>query len=117
LAVLEGFWLVEGTTGLGKGSDGCETFGLAKSAGWRMPRLGGVTDTSSMPDYPPCEYVDVALYFQQMIRERGADLGSPATVAIGEACGQPSVGASRAGGGSVEHFCDLHLRQPNLVRG
>ena len=28
-----------------------------------------MADTSSMPASPPCEYIDVALHFQQMIRE------------------------------------------------
>jgi hypothetical protein len=82
-----------------------------------MRRLGGVADTGSMPASPPCEYVDVALHFQQMIRERSLSAEPGTTVAIGEPCGEPSIGAMRVDDGTVGHFCDLHLRQPKLVRG
>ena len=76
-----------------------------------------MTDTGAMPDSPPCEYVDVALHFQRMIRGRGSEPGSPATAAIGEPCGRSSVGGMRPDDGTPEHFCDLHLRQPKLVLG
>jgi hypothetical protein len=83
-----------------------------------MRRLGGLADTGAMPASPPCEYVDVALHFQQMIRDRHPSSGdASATVAIGEPCGEPSIGAMRVEDGTVGHFCDLHLRQPKLVRG
>ncbi len=75
-----------------------------------------MTDTGSMPASQPCEYIDVALHFQQMIRDRDLAAGDT-TVAIGEACGAPSIGAMRVDDGTVGHFCDLHLRQPKLVRG
>jgi hypothetical protein len=75
-----------------------------------------MADTGSMPASPPCEYIDVALHFQQMIRDRDLASGDT-TVAIGEPCGEPSIGAMRVDDGSVGHFCDLHLRQPKLVRG
>ncbi len=70
-----------------------------------------------MPDSPPCEFVDVALHFQRMIRGRGSEPTSPETIEIGERCGRSSVGATRSHGGTSEHFCDLHLRQPKLVLG
>lgn len=82
-----------------------------------MRVLGGMADTGPMPATPTCEYIDVALHFQQMIRERAASDDPSATVAIGDACGEPSIGAMRIDDGSVGHYCDLHLRQPKLVRG
>lgn len=53
-----------------------------------------------------------------MIRDRHPSSGdASATVSIGEPCGEPSIGAMRVDDGTVGHFCDLHLRQPKLVRG
>jgi hypothetical protein len=70
-----------------------------------------------MPASQPCEYVDVALYFQQLSRQRDSADGAAETVTIGDRCGRPSVSASRSDDGVVAHACDLHMRQPNLVRG
>lgn len=76
-----------------------------------------MTDDERMSLSQPCQHVDVALYFQQIARVKDAADGSPMTVAIGEPCGQPSVAASLNDEGAVEHVCDLHLHQRNLVRG
>jgi hypothetical protein len=61
-----------------------------------------------------CDHVDVALALQQTIRERIVPDTSDA--AIGEACGEPSVGFVDDIDGSRRHFCALHPREPRIVR-
>lgn len=75
----------------------------------RRPHTAGMTGS------PPCEYVDVALYLQQL--SRGREGAGSTDAGAGGPCGQPSVAASRTTAGVVEHVCALHLHQPNLVRG
>jgi hypothetical protein len=66
---------------------------------------------------PPCEYTDVALTMQQMIREREtADGGAAATDEIGEACGAPSVGSIEIDG-VRRYFCAIHAIEEPIVRG
>jgi len=65
---------------------------------------------------PPCEYTDVALTMQQMIRERAtAESGAPATDEIGEACGAPSVGSIEIDG-VRRYFCAAHVIEEPIVR-
>jgi hypothetical protein len=53
---------------------------------------------------------------QQMIREReSADGGAPTTVAIGDPCGKPSVGAIDADG-VRHHFCADHVLEERVLR-
>jgi hypothetical protein len=64
----------------------------------------------------PCQYVDVALVMQQMIREReSADGGTPTTVAIGDPCGKSSVGAIETDG-VRHHFCTDHVLEQRVLR-
>jgi hypothetical protein len=65
---------------------------------------------------PPCEYTDVALTMQQMIRERETvESGAESTAEIGEACGAPSVGSIEIDG--VRHyFCAVHVIEEPIVR-
>ena len=66
---------------------------------------------------PPCEYTDVALTMQQMIREREtAEGGAPATDEIGEACGAPSVGSIEIDG-VRRYFCAVHAIEEPIIRG
>lgn len=65
---------------------------------------------------PTCQYVDVALLMQQMIREREtADGGAPATVAIGDACGKPSIGSVELDG-ELHRFCADHVLEDRIHR-
>ncbi|HVF08206.1 MAG TPA: hypothetical protein VNC60_06485 [Actinomycetota bacterium] len=63
-----------------------------------------------------CQRVDVALSLQQMIRDRETAPGSfPTTVAIGEACGKPSIGSVETDG--VRHrFCSDHVLEERISR-
>jgi hypothetical protein len=71
-----------------------------------------------MPDpFLTCQYVDVALVMQQMIREREtAKIGAPATVAIGDACGKPAIGSVPDDDGSRHHFCADHVLEERVLR-
>ncbi len=82
-----------------------------------MRSIGRSGHTARMTDPPsPCQYVDVALVMQQMIREReSADGGAPATVAIGDPCGKASVGAIDTDGGR-HHFCADHVLEERVLR-
>lgn len=82
-----------------------------------MRDIGRSGHTARMTDnLSPCQYVDVALVMQQMIREReSADGGSPTTVAIGDPCGRPSVGTVDVDG--VRHsFCSDHVLKERVLR-
>ncbi|MGZ8630980.1 MAG: hypothetical protein ACXWZF_08455 [Actinomycetota bacterium] len=63
-----------------------------------------------------CQYVDVALFMQQMIRERETmERGAPATLAIGDACGRPSIGSVDTDG-VRHHFCADHVLEERVLR-
>jgi hypothetical protein len=65
---------------------------------------------------PPCQYTDVALTMQQMIRERATEeSGAPETDEIGEACGAPSVGSVEIEG-VRRYFCAAHVIEEPIVR-
>lgn len=68
-----------------------------------------------MTDQPACQYVDVALLMQQMIREREFVPGSPSTVAIGDACGKLPIG-SIDNDGERHHFCADHVLRERVRR-
>lgn len=78
--------------------------------------LPGEAHSRLMNDPAFCQHVDVALSLQQMIREReSARGGFPATVAIGEACGRPSIGSVETDG--VRHpFCAAHVLEERISR-
>ena len=82
-----------------------------------MRSIGRSGHTARMTEpLPSCQYFDVALVMQQMIREReSADGGTPTTVAIGDACGRPSVGAIDADG-VRHHFCADHVLEERVLR-
>jgi len=63
-----------------------------------------------------CQYVDVALVMQQIIRERdSAESGGPATMTIGDACGKPSIGSIELDG--LHHrFCAAHVVEARVLR-
>jgi len=82
-----------------------------------MRSVTRVAHTQAMtPAMPPCEHVDVALSLQQMIRERETSQGGvPATVAIGSACGDASIGSIDTDG-VRHHFCGDHVLRERVVR-
>ncbi len=82
-----------------------------------MRAIGRSGHTARMTDpLPPCQYFDVALVMQQMIREREAHTGGdPTAVAIGDPCGKPSVGAIDADG-VRRHFCADHVLKERVLR-
>lgn len=82
-----------------------------------MRRIGRSGHTGAMTDsFPTCQHVDLALLMQQMIREReSSDGGAPATVAIGDPCGRPAIGAVEADG-VQHHFCDAHVLKERILR-
>jgi len=69
-----------------------------------------MTDTA-----PTCQHVDLALLMQQMIRAREASDGPPATVAIGDPCGRPAIGAIDADG-VKRYFCADHVLKERVLR-
>jgi len=80
-----------------------------------MCSIGRSGHTARMTDpLPPCQYVDLALVMQQMIRERESE-GGTTTVRIGESCGKPSVGAIDADG-VRHHFCADHVLKERVLR-
>ena len=71
---------------------------------------------SMMPPAATCQYVDVALVLQQVIREReAANGGVPASIAIGDACGKASIGSVEYGG-VRQHFCADHVLLERISR-
>jgi len=65
---------------------------------------------------PTCQHVDLALSLQQMIREREtSEGGAPASLAIGDACGNRSIGSVDVDG-AQHHFCGDHVLQDRVLR-
>jgi hypothetical protein len=74
-------------------------------------------ETAPMPPQtPPCDYVDVALSMQQLIRDREPSGPTGAAVVIGDPCGEPSVGSVGTDDGGRDHFCARHVRYERVVR-
>lgn len=63
-----------------------------------------------------CEYVDVALSMQQLIREREAGQSDTTALVIGDPCGEPSIGSISGEEGARLHFCAKHVRYERVVR-
>lgn len=82
-----------------------------------MRPIGRSGHTAAMTDtIPTCQHVDLALLMQQMIREREtSDGAAPATVAIGDPCGKPAIGAIEADG-VRRHFCADHVLKEKVLR-